>query len=100
MNFNTLKVVVRTEDTFISLRLELESQRAFAVIHEAGTKDTKDGIGKKRMELDVRFLQEMSESEYLYKQLVELPGRSRSGQVMPNHTSDHDSRSERNLLGH
>jgi hypothetical protein len=100
MNFNTLKVVVRTEDTFISLRLELESPRAFAVLHEAGTKDTTDGIGKERMELDVRFLQEMSESEYLYKQLVELPGRSRTGQVMLNHESNLDSQSERNRLDH
>jgi hypothetical protein len=99
MNFNTLKVVVRTEDTFISLRLELESQRAFAVIYEDGTKNTKDVIGKERMELDVRFLQEISESEYLYKQLVELPGPSRAGRVMLNHESDHDSRSERNRLG-
>jgi hypothetical protein len=100
MNFNTLKVVVRTEDTFISLRLELESQRAFAVIYEAGTKDTKDGIGKERMALDVRFLQEINESEYLYKQLVELPGPSRAGRVMLNRECDHDSRSERILLGH
>jgi len=98
MNFNTLKVVVRTEDTFISLRLELESQRAFAVIYEAGTKDTKDGIGKERMELDVRFLQEINESEYLYKKLVELPKLSRFGAVMFNPESDHDSRRERLLL--
>jgi hypothetical protein len=56
MNFNTLKVAVRTEDTFISLRLEL----------------------------DVRFLQEINESEYLYKQPVELPGPSRAGRVMLN----------------
>jgi hypothetical protein len=99
MNFNTLKVVVRTEDTFISLRLELESQRAFAVIHEAGTRDTNDGIGKERMELDVRFLKEISESEYLYKQLVELPGPGRFGRVMLNREGDHDSRSELNRLG-
>jgi len=99
MNFNTLRVVVRTEDTFISLGLELESQRAFAVIDEAGTTDTNDVAGRERMELDVRFLQEISESEYLYKQLVELPGPSRSGRVMLNHESDYDSRSERNRLG-
>jgi hypothetical protein len=100
MNFNTLKVVVRTENTFISLRLELESQRAFAVIYEDGTQDTKDVVGQKRMELDVRFLQEISQSEYLYKQLVELPGRSRTGRVMLNHESDLNSQSERNRLGH
>jgi hypothetical protein len=100
MNFNTLKVVVRTEDTFISLGLELENQRAFAVIYEDGIKDANAVLGKERMELDVRFLQEMSESEYLYKQLVELPGPDRTGRVMLNPESDRDSRSERNLLGH
>jgi hypothetical protein len=99
MNFNALKVVVRTEDAFISLRLELESQRAFAVIDEAGTKDKNDFVGRERMELDVRFLQEISESEYLYKQLVDLPGPGRSGRAMLNHEGDHDSRSERNRLG-
>ena len=96
MNFNTLKVVVLTEDTFISLELELEYQRAFAVLFEDRTKDTQDVIGKERIELDVRFLQEINESEYLYKQLVELPGRSRSRRMMLNR----DSRSERNPLDH
>jgi hypothetical protein len=98
MNFEGLKVVFRTEGTFISAGLELESQRAFAVISIYGPKDTKDVIGKERMELDVLFLQKMNESEYLYKKLVELPKLSRFGAVMFNPESDHDSRRERLLL--
>jgi ethanolamine utilization cobalamin adenosyltransferase len=84
MNFDELKVVFRTNDKFISARLELECQRAFAVIFENELKDPKDVIVKERMELDVRFLQKINESEYLYKQLVELPGSSRAGRVMLN----------------
>jgi hypothetical protein len=46
------------------------------VIYEDGTKDK---LGKERMELDVRFLQEISESEYLYKQLVNFRDRAAPG---------------------
>src|ERR1035441_9507549 len=98
MNFDELKVVFRTNDKFISARLELECQRAFAVIFENELKDPKDVIVKERMELDVRFLQKINESEYLYKKLVELPKWPRSGPVMFNPESDHDSRRERLLL--
>lgn len=95
MNFGELKVVFRTEGTFISAGLELESQRAFAVKSIYGTKDPMDVIGRERMELDVLFLQKMNESEYLYKKLVELPKWSHFGPVMFNPESDHDSRRER-----
>jgi hypothetical protein len=98
MNFEGLKVVFRIEGTFISAGLELESQRAFAVISIYGPKDTKNVIGKERMELDVLFLQKMNESEYLYKKLVELPKLSRFGPVLFNPESDHDSRRERLLV--
>jgi len=98
MNFDELKVVFRTEGTFISAGLELESQRAFAVISIYGPKDTKDVIGRERMELDVLFLQKINESEYLYKKLVELPKWSHFGPVMFNPESDHDSRRERLLV--
>ena len=81
MNFDALKVVIRTQDKFISARLELESQRAFAVIYESGTQDTKEVVGRERMELDTQFLQKMNDTEYLYKAQVELPESSRSGPV-------------------
>ena len=81
MNFDALKVVIRTQDKFISARLELESERAFAVIYESGTQDTKEVVGRERMELDTRFLQKMNEIEYLYKTQVELPESSRSRPV-------------------
>ena len=84
MNFDGLKVAISSEGTFISARLELESQRAFAVICDFGIKDTKDVVGEERVEIDVRFLQQINESEYLYKKLVELPKLSRSGPVMFN----------------
>ena len=95
MNFDELTVVFRTNDKFISARLELECQRAFAVIFENELKDPKDVIVKERMEFDVRFLQKINESEYLYKKLVELPKWTRSGPVKFNPESDHDSRKER-----
>jgi hypothetical protein len=95
MNFEGLKVVFRTEGTFISAGLELESQRAFAVIFIYGPRGTKDVIGKERMEIDVRFLQKMNESEYFYKKLVELPKLSHFRPVMFNPESNHDSQRER-----
>src|ERR1700690_3044986 len=84
MNFDGIKVVFRTRDKFISARLELECQRAFAVIFENELKEPKAAIGRERLELDVLFLQKMNESEYLYKKLVELPERSRSTPAMFN----------------
>ena len=81
MNFDALKVVIRTQDRFISAKLELESQRAFAVIYESETKDAKEVVGDERMELDTQFLQKMNDTEYLYKAQIELPERARSGPV-------------------
>ena len=98
MNCDGLKVVLRIRAAFVSATLELESQRAFAVISICGTKDAKAVIGRERVELDVRFLQKMNESEYLYKKLVELPKWSRFGPEMFNPESDHDSRRERLLV--
>ena len=100
MNYDGLRVVFRTRATFLSARLELESQRAFAVISEYGPEDTKDIIGRKRMELDVLLLQKMNESEYLYKKLVDLPEPGQSGPVMVNRECDRDSQRERLSLGH
>jgi hypothetical protein len=100
MNRDGLKVVFRTNGTFVSAGLELESQRAFAVIYVPGLNDPEKDAGRERMELDVRFLQKMNESEYLYKKLVELPKPSRSRPVMVNCESDHDSRRERLRLDH
>jgi hypothetical protein len=79
MNDDGLKVVFRIRATFVSAGLELESQRAFAVISIYGPKEAKDGIGGERVELDVRFLQQINKSEYLYQKLVELPIPGRSG---------------------
>ena len=83
MNFDALKVVIRTQDRFISARLELESQRAFAVIYESETRDTKAVVGSERLELDTQFLQKMNDTEYLYKTQIELPMPGRSGLVRP-----------------
>jgi hypothetical protein len=90
MNFDGLKVAIRSEGTFISARLELESQRAFAVLCDFGLKDPKDVVGEERVEIDVRFLQQINESEYLYKKLVELPDLGRSGPVTFNRESGTD----------
>jgi hypothetical protein len=90
MNFDGLKVVIRARNTFISARLELESQRAFAVIYDCGLKDTKEVVGRERMEIDVRFLQQITGSEYLYKKVVDLPDLGRSGPVMFNRESGID----------
>jgi hypothetical protein len=79
MNDDGPKVVFRIRATFVSAGLELESQRAFAVISIYGPNEAKDGIGGERVELDVRFLQKINKSEYLYKKLVELPIPGRSG---------------------
>jgi len=73
MNFDALTVVLRTQDKFISARLELDNQRAFAVIYESKTVDPKPVDGRERMELDTQFLQKMNDTEYLYKTQVELP---------------------------
>ena len=84
MNVDGFRVVIRARNTFISARLELESQRAFAVIYDSGPDDAKEVVGRERMEMDVRFLQQITESEYLYKQVVELPEPGRSAPVMFN----------------
>jgi hypothetical protein len=84
MNVDGLKVVIRARNTFISARLELESQRAFAVIYDCGLNDAKEVAGRERMEIDIRFLQQITGSEYLYKKLVELPEPGRSGPVLFN----------------
>jgi hypothetical protein len=99
MNNDGLRVVFRTEATFVSASLELENHRAFAVISVYGPKDTKDVVGRERMELDVLFLQKINEYEYLYKELVELPKPNRSGPVMINREYDRDSQREHLLLG-
>ncbi|MGA2686021.1 MAG: hypothetical protein ABSF51_13310 [Verrucomicrobiota bacterium] len=64
--------------------MELESQRAFAVIYDSRLDDAKEVVGRERMEIDVRFLQQITESEYLYKKLVELPEPDRSVPAMFN----------------
>lgn len=84
MNIDGFRVIIRARNTFISARLELESQRAFAVIYDSGLNDAKEVVGRERMEMDVRFLQKITESEYLYGKLVELPEPGRSGSVMFN----------------
>jgi hypothetical protein len=99
MNFDGLKVVFRTKDTFISARLELECQQAFAVIFENQIKNLKEVIGTERMEMDIRFLQKINESEYLYQKLFELPEKSRSRPATFTAASDRDSQSERHLSG-
>jgi hypothetical protein len=81
MDSNGLKVVIRAENTFLSARLELESQGAFAVIYADGFEDTRDFPGRKRVEIDVRFLQQITDSEYLYKMPVDLPEPGCSGPV-------------------
>jgi hypothetical protein len=73
MKPDKLKVVVRTEHTLISTRLEIEGQQAFAVLYVYGPKGTNEVVGEERMELDVQFLQKINELEYLYKKQVELP---------------------------
>jgi hypothetical protein len=73
MNVDGFRVIIRARNTFISARLELESQRAFAVIYDSRLNDAKEVVGRERMEIDVRFLQQITESEYLYKKVVELP---------------------------
>lgn len=90
MNLDELKVVIRAKGSFVSARLELESQRAFAVICDFGLKDTKAVATEERVEIDVQFLQQITESEYLYKKLVELPERGRSGPVMFNRENGTD----------
>ena len=84
MNADGFRVIIRARNTFISARLELESQQAFAVINDRGPNDAKEVAGRERMEIDVRFLQQITESEYLYKKLVELPEPNRSRPVMFN----------------
>jgi hypothetical protein len=99
MNHDGLRVIFRTGATFVSAGLELEDHQAFAVISVYGPKDTKKVVGRERMELDVLFLQKMNEYEYLYKELVELPEPDRSGPVMVNCESDHNSQKKRLSLG-
>jgi hypothetical protein len=84
MNVDGFKVIIRARNTFISARLELESQRAFAVIYDHGLNDAKEVVGEERMEIDFRFLQQITGSEYLYKKLVELPEPARSVPVLFN----------------
>ena len=91
MNFDGIKVVFRTKDKFVSARLELECQRAFAVIFEKPPKDPKAVASQKRMEMDIQFLQKINEYEYLYQKLVELPEPGQSLPVMFSCKGDHDS---------
>jgi len=84
MNIDGFRVVIRARNTFISARLELENQRAFAVIYDCVLDDAKEVVGRERMEMDVRFLQKITESEYLYQKVVELPEPGRSAPVMFN----------------
>lgn len=100
MNCDGLRVVFRTKATFVSASLELENHQAFAVISVYGAKDTKEVIGRERMELDVLFLQKINEYEYLYKELVELPKPGRSEPVMVSRERDRDSQREHLSLGH
>ena len=99
MNHDGLRVIFRTGATFVSAGLELEDHQAFALISVYGPGDTKEVIGRERMELDVLFLQKINEYEYLYKDLVELPEPGRSGQVMVNRESDRNSQKKRLSLG-
>jgi hypothetical protein len=98
MNYDGLRVVFRTGATFVSAGLELENHQAFAVISAYGPKDTKEVIGRERLELDILFLQKINEYEYLYKELVELPEPDRSGPVMVNRESDRNSHSQKKRL--
>jgi len=91
MSFKGLKVVIRADGTFISATLVLESQRAFAVLSDNGLEDAKNVASQERMEIDVGFLQQITESEYLYKKLVELPEPNRGGLVMFNQKRRIDS---------
>jgi len=100
MNFDGIKVVFRTKDKFISARLELECQRAFAVIYEGMPEEPKEMAGQERMEMDVRFLQKINESEYLYQKLVELPEPGRSPAMLFNPASDRDLPVKLRALGH
>ena len=84
MNVDGFRVIIRARNTFISARLELESQRAFAVIYDSRLNDAKEVVGRERIEIDVRFLQQVTESEYLYQKVVELPEPGRSAPVMLN----------------
>ena len=99
MNNDGLRVVFRTEATFVSADLKLENHRAFAVISVYGPQDAKDVVGRERLELDVLFLQKINEYEYLYKELVELPKPDRAGPVMINREYDRDSQREHLSLG-
>jgi hypothetical protein len=90
MNVDGFRVIIRARNTFISARLELESQRAFAVIYDCGLNDAREVVGRERMEIDVRFLQQITESEYLYKKLVELPEPGRAGLMTFNQESGAD----------
>lgn len=78
MDFDGIRVVFRTGNKFVSARLELECQRAFAVLFENEAPDPQGVTGRERMEMDVQFLQKINETEYLYKKLVELPAPGRS----------------------
>ena len=100
MNFDGIKVVFRTKDKFTSARLELECQRAFAVIFEGTPENPKEMAGQERMEMDVRFLRKINESEYLYQKLVELPEPVRSLPVIFNPASDRDLPGKRHVLDH
>jgi len=84
MNIDGFRVIIRARNTFISARLELESQRAFAVIYDYALNDAREVVGRERMEMDVRFLGKITESEYLYKKVVELPEPGRSGAMTCN----------------
>jgi hypothetical protein len=90
MNVDGFRVIIRARNTFISARLELESQRAFAVIYDCGPNDAKEVVGRERMEMDVRFLQKITESEYLYEKVVELPEPRRFGSMTCNRESGTD----------
>jgi len=90
MNVDGFRVIIRARNTFISAGLELESQRAFAVIYDCGLNDAREVVGRERMEIDVRFLQQITESEYLYKKLVELPEPGRPGLITFNRESGTD----------
>jgi len=90
MNVDGFRVIIRARNTFISAGLELESQRAFAVIYDCGLNDAREVVGRERMEIDVEFLQQITESEYLYKKVVELPEPGRSRQITFNRESGTD----------
>jgi len=90
MNVDGFKVIIRVRNTFISAGLELESQRAFAVIYDRGLNNAREVVGRERMEIDVRFLQQITESEYLYKKVVELPEPGRSGPMASKRESGTD----------